>query len=170
MPLRSVAFGLSLLVHGGLVAAIVTVQMSADAAPRTIQLNGTRQERQAGRDLLHEVLVRPGIPIRLTSPVGNAAVGLAWWSPTVGLWLAADRLPASVSNRSLQVAMQVDGGAAVPIGEMNVDDEGSGRIVAAWVQPRPAPGVRVSLIVSDAGSLLRWRDPMTMIAGTAAMR
>lgn len=177
MTHRPLAFGVSLAVHAGLVVVLVASAASLGAdegyaaeSPRTMQLNGRPQERQAGRDVLFEVLRGDGIPVRLTSATGDAAVGLAWWSPHVGLWLSADRLPATLSGRSLHVALQIGDAAAVPIGEMDIDDEGSGRIVAAWSHPRPARGTPVSLIVSDPGSLFVWRSPSTMIAGSAAMR
>lgn len=171
------AFGVSLAVHAGLVVLLVSTAARLGAneggvpeGPRTIQLNGRPQERQAGRDMLSEVLRGDGVPVRLTSPTGGAAVGLAWWSPHVGLWLAADRLPASLSGRSLHVTLQIDDATAIAIGDMHIDEEGSGRIVTAWAHTRPSRGTPVSLIVSDPGSVPGGRSPSMTLRGSAQMR
>lgn len=177
MTHRPLAFGVSLAMHAGLVVllGVSSARLGADAddvptGPRTIQLNGRPQDRQAGRDLLSEVLRGSGIPIRLTSATGDAAVGLAWWSPHVGLWLAADLLPASFSGTSLHVALRIGDAAAVSMGEMHIDDEGSGRIVVAWTHARPTPDTPISLTVSGPGSLLGWRRSSLTLTGTTAMR
>jgi len=172
MSRRPVALGVSLAVHVGLVALVlgVTTEMSARAYPRTIQLNGRSQERLQGRDLMFEVLAGDGIPIRLTSAGGDAAVGLAWWTPSVGLWLATDRLPVNLSGRTLQVAMSVGDDIQHRIGTIEIDEDGSGRIVADWIVDRPAPGTPITLSVSEAGSSWWRRQPTTALAGTSAMR
>jgi hypothetical protein len=172
MRRHPLAFGLSLALHLGLGAIVVmtTARMSADAGPRTIQLNGTRQERQAGRDALFEVLRGDGMPIHLASASGDAAVGLAWWSPAAGLWLATDRLPHALSGRRLQVTLQVGDEAPTRIGPMAIDGDGSGRIVAVWNRARPAPGTPVTLTVSESESMWGWRPPATVLAGAAPMR
>jgi hypothetical protein len=57
----------------------------------SMPLRGDQRERHAGRDRLYEILsARDGVKVRLTSPSGDRAVGLAWWSPSRGLWLAVD--------------------------------------------------------------------------------
>ncbi len=172
MSRRPLAFGVSLAVHVGLVVLVVAAaaRMSAEAPPRTIQLTGRSQDRQPGRDLLVEVLRANGMPIHLASTSGDAAVGLAWWSPSVGLWLATDRLPPALSGRSLHVALQVGDDARNRIGTIRIDEDGSGRIVAAWVTERPAAGTRITLTVSEADSSWRWRQPPATLTGTAAMR
>ena len=172
MSHRPLALGVSLAVHVGLVALVVAAaaRMSAEAAPRAIQLNGQSQDRQPGRDLLLDVLSADGVPIHLASTGGDDAVGLAWWSPSVGLWLATDRLPPALAGRSLHVAMQVGDDARQRIGTIEIDEDGSGRIVAAWITERPAGGTPVTLTVSETDSTWRWREPATALAGTAAMR
>ena len=102
MRRRSVALWLSVTGHLGIgvLVAVLTSERSHGAgaldtveSPRTIQLSGKSRERLPGRDVLLEVLNGDGMPIRLTSTTGDAAVGLAWWTPSVGLWLAVDDLP-----------------------------------------------------------------------------
>lgn len=172
MSHRPLALGVSLVVHVALVAFVVSAaaRMSAAADPRAIQLNGRSQDRQPGRDLLLEVLSADGVPIHLASTGGDGGVGLAWWSPSVGLWLATDRLPPALAGRSLHVAMQVGDDTRQRIGTIAIDEEGSGRIVAAWITERPAAGTPVTLTLSEADSTWRRREPAAMLAGTAAMR
>jgi hypothetical protein len=171
MSHRPLALGVSLAVHVALVALVVAAaaRISAETAPRTIQLNGRSQDRQPGRDLLLDVLSADGVPIHLASTGGDDAVGLAWWSPSVGLWLATDRLPPTLAERALHVAMQVGDNTRQRIGTIAIDEHGSGRIVAAWVTERPAPGTPVTLTISEADSTWRWREPAAMLVGTAAM-
>jgi hypothetical protein len=170
MSRRPLALGVSLIAHVGLVAIVVVSAAHRRAGPHTIQLNGEPQERQAGRDMLFEVLRGDGIPIRLTSATGDSAVGLAWWSPSVGLWLATDRVSATPSGGSLRVSMQIGSGTPKRIGVMDINDDGAGRIVAVWADARPPAGTPVTLTVSERGSLWRWREPPTALAGTTPMR
>lgn len=171
MRRRPIALGVSLVAHVGLALVVLsTARMDADESPRTVQLNGTRQDRQAGRDVLLDVLRGEGMPIHLASATGDAAVGLALWTPSVGMWLAIDRLPSAYAARSLQVSMQVGRGTPKAIGTMNIDEDGSGRIVAAWVNERPAPGTPITLTVSERDSVWGWRQPSPALTGTSPMR
>jgi hypothetical protein len=171
MGRHPLAFGLSLAAHVGVIAAIgMTARMNADAGPHTIQLNGTRQERGAGRDVLLEVLRGDGMPIHLASTTGAATVGLAWWSPDVGLWLAVDRVPPELAGSRLQVTLQVGSAPPTLVGAMTIDDEGSGRIVAACTEARPAAGTAVALHVSRSASSRGRRSRTALLRGGAPMR
>ena len=179
MRRRSIAFWVSLSVHAG-IAAVVVVFSSGDsqaigavgstAAPRTIHLTGRSAERLPGRDMLFEVLNGAGMPIHLTSATGDSAVGLAWWSPSVGLWLALDRLPATPSGRRLDVSLQMGAQRAEPLGTIEVDEQGSGRIVVVWTAERPIAKTPITLTVSEPGSLWRLRPAARVLAGSAPMR
>jgi hypothetical protein len=110
------------------------------------------------------------MPIHLTSTSGDAAVGLAWWSPSVGLWLAIDRLPAAPSGRRLEVSLRVGSDTLEPVGTIDIDEHGSGRIVAVWTIARPAAGTPVTLTVSEPGSVWRFLRPRAALVGSAPMR
>src|SRR6187455_1777247 len=139
MHRRSVGLWLSIAVHVGigvLVVALTSERSQAAggpaASPRTIQLSGKSATKLPGRDVLLEVLSADGMPIRLTSTTGNAAVGLAWWSPSVGLWLAIDELSVASSGRRLEAFLQVGSNRPEPVGTIDVDEHRSGRIVTVW--------------------------------------
>jgi hypothetical protein len=179
MGRRSVALWLSVTGHLGIGAlvAVLTSERSHGAgaldtveSPRTIQLSGKSRERLPGRDVLFEVLNGDGMPIRLTSTSGGAEVGLAWWTPAVGLWLAVDDLPAAPSGRRLEVSIRVGSDTPKPIGTIDIDGHGSGRIVTVWTTERPAPGIPIALTVSDAGSVWRFIRPRAALVGSAPMR
>jgi hypothetical protein len=179
MRRRSVALWLSILVHVGIgvfVAALTSERSEGAAAldaaesPQTIQLSGKPRERLRGRDVLLEVLSGDGMPIRLKSTTGDAAVGLAWWSPSVGLWLAVDDMPAAPSGRRLEASLRVGSGARDPIGTIEIDEHGSGRIVAVWTAERPAADTPITLTVSEPGSLWRFLGPRSVLTGSAPMQ
>lgn len=138
--------------------------------PHTIQLNGKSGVRLPGRDGLFEVLSGDGMPIRLAGALGDPTVGLAWWAPSVGLWIAIDRLPPAHSSTSLEVSLQVGDAVAEPMGRINVDETGSGRIVVIWPRRRPTAGVPVTLTVSEPGFFWQARRPSPILAGGAPMR
>src|SRR6188508_2712647 len=133
MRRRSVALWLSISIHVGIGAFVVAWTsersqgagaLDATESPRTIQLSGKFRERLPGRDVLLEVLNGDGMPIRLTSTTGEAAVGLAWWSPSVGLWLAVDDLSAAPSGRRLEVALRVGSDTVESVGTIDIDEHG----------------------------------------------
>jgi hypothetical protein len=161
----------------GVLVAVLTSERSHGAgaldtveSPRTIQLSGKSRERLPGRDVLLEVLNGDGMPIRLTSTTGDAAVGLAWWTPSMGLWLAVDDLPVAPSGRRLEVSLRVGSNMLKPIGTIDIDEHGSGRIVAVWTTERPAPGIPITLTVSEPGSVWRFIRPREALVGSAPMR
>lgn len=153
---------------------VITPALPADAsagiaAPRAIQLNGERAERGFGRDVLHDVLKGAGMPLRLTSLTGDDAVGLAWWSPSVGLWLAIDRVAEADADQSFEVTLQVGEGPAARVGRIDIDETGSGRIVSAWSGAYPAAGTPVTLTVSRL-RFPQWRPPVAVVTATTPMR
>jgi hypothetical protein len=156
---------------GAIVTALASFANAAGSAPslRTIQLNGTRADRSAGFDVLRDILAGSGMPLRLTSPDGGEAVGLAWWTPTVGLWLAIDRARVDGEGRSLEVSVQVGEGPATTVARIDIDATGSGRIVSTWTREYPPAGTPVTLTVS-APVFPRWRESVVELAATAPMR
>ena len=169
MQHRHVALWVSVAVHVGIGALVVTSARLAVASARTIQLNGTRAERGPGRDVLLDVLAGNGMALRLTRITDDAAVGLAWWSPTVGLWLAVDRLAAADAGKSFDVTLQVGEEPAERIGRIDIDEAGSGRIVSTWAIAYPPAGTPVTLAVTERDTL-RWRRSQTVLAASAPMR
>lgn len=162
-----------------LVVAVVLVALSvggtsgvgrAAGRPRVLQLSGPDHQRPAGPDPLFEILnASDGMPIHLAATGADASVGLAWWSPSTGLWLAVDRLPSSRSNRTLHLTLRVGDGEATTIGPIEIDANGAGKIIAIWTSAPPVTGTSVTLEVSEAGS--RWlTHPSLALAGTASVR
>jgi hypothetical protein len=169
MQHRHVALWVSVAMHVGIVALIVAWARPSVARPRTIQLNGSRAERGPGRDVLLDVLRGNGMPLRLTSLTGDAAVGLAWWSPAVGLWLAVDRLAAADAGDSFDVTVQVGEGPMQRVGKIDIDETGSGRIVSTWAIAYPPAGTPVTLAVSPRDAR-DGRRPAPMLTASAPMR
>lgn len=160
------AFWVSAGVHATILLGIVALAGSVAADNRTIRLNGTPAEREAGRDVLLEVLSGAGISLRLTSQGDEQTVGLAWWSPRVGLWLAVDQLPPERAGESLVVTLQVGDGPAERVGRMDIDETGSGRIVSAWSGDYPPAGTPVTLQISEPAAL-PWSDADTLLSASA---
>jgi hypothetical protein len=130
------------------------------------QLTGNRATRPAGRDALQDILSAPdGTMIRLTSDGAGDAVGLACWSPSIGLWLAIDRLPPR-SGRSLRVWVREPDGGERPIGRIEVDETGSGRVIALWDTPE-APTRLVTLQVSASGTLWPFTRQAVVLQGSS---
>jgi len=112
------------------------------------QLKGDQRKRPAGRDVLFEILkADDGALVRLTSPTGDEAVGLAWWSPSRGLWLAVD-LASSHAGETLDVSQRTSDGSRSTVAQVEIGADGSGRIIALWdagEKPKPAGPVTLSL-------------------------
>src|SRR5436190_1076061 len=56
--------------------------------------------------------------------------GLAWWSPTRGIWIAVEDLPALPRDHAYQLWLVRRDGPAVYVGWLGVSDEGAGRMLA----------------------------------------
>lgn len=169
MRQRVIALWVSAGLHLAVLVALVLLAGNQGVAARTIQLNGSRVARDMGRDMLAEVLRGVGMSLRLESTESNDAVGLAWWSPAVGMWLAVDRLPTTMNGESLDVFLQIADGDPERIGSMEIDDTGSGRIVSVWEATYPPAGTPITLMVAERRRL-RWSESDVLLTGVAPMR
>jgi hypothetical protein len=131
-----------------------------------LQLRGRAAMRPAGRDALLAILsARDGVMIRLSSPRGEA-VGLASWSASTGMWLALDRLPPN-SPRTLQIWSRIGTDPRKLIGTIEVDADGSGRIVGIWSSP-PFPTGVVRLEVSQGIRIWPFGTGTIVLEGASA--
>jgi hypothetical protein len=145
LPRSWLAAAISGALHVALGAALVFVFAAPDrlaAASSSVssvanrrgsmQLRGDQRERREGRDRLYEILsARDGVKVRLTSPTGEPAVGLAWWSPSRGMWLAVD-LANAHTGETLQAWLNDNDGSRTRLASVEIGADGSGRIVATW--------------------------------------
>lgn len=130
----------------------------------SMQLRGDQRERPAGRDRLYEILsARDGVKVRLTSPSGDPAVGLAWWSPSRGLWLAID-LANAHAGETLQAWLDEDDGSRTRLASVEIGADGSGRVVAAWDEgDMPAHAGPITMTVTRTRSLWPFaRTPLVL--------
>ena len=75
-----------------------------------------------------------------------AAAARAYWSPTRGLLVVADRMPAPPPGRIYQVWV-IDGGQPVSAGLLGDQSSGRGMLIAP--PPRPGTGSAVTVAVTD---------------------
>jgi hypothetical protein len=161
LPRSWLATAISGALHVALGAALVFVFAAPDSLAAasssigsvanrrgTMQLRGDQRERRAGRDLLYEILsARDGVKVRLTSPSGEPVVGLAWWSPSRGMWLAVD-LANAHAGETLQAWLNDDDSSRTRLASVEIGADGSGRIVTAWDEddmPRHAGPITLTL-------------------------
>jgi hypothetical protein len=162
LPRSWLATALSGALHVALGAALVFVFAAPDsltAASSSIggvanrrgsmQLRGDQRERREGRDRLYEILsARDGVKVRLTSPSGEPVVGLAWWSPSRGMWLAVD-LANAHAGETLQAWLNEDDGSRTRLASVEIGADGSRRVVAAWGEgDMPTHAGRITLTVT----------------------
>jgi hypothetical protein len=145
LPRSWLATAISCVLHVALGAALVFLFAAPDSLAAassssgsvmnrrgTMQLRGDQRERPEGRDLLYEILsARDGVKVRLTSPSGEPAVGLAWWSSSRGMWLAVD-LANAHAGETLQAWLNDDDGSRTRLASVEIGADGSGRIVTTW--------------------------------------
>jgi hypothetical protein len=178
----SLALVASCAVHG-LLAAVTLFAAPVLGLPRetgpgsladqegVLQLRGDQAARAAGRDRLYEVLsASDGVKVRLTSPDQvDQSVGLAWWSPSRGVWLAIDRA-ASVAGETVQVWRASAGESRTRVADVVLDDTGSGRVVATWPDPvGPEPDAQLILEVTGSRSPWLFARPAPFLRGGATV-
>jgi hypothetical protein len=130
----------------------------------SMQLRGDQRARREGRDRLYEILsARDGVKVRLTSPSGDPAVGLAWWSPSRGLWLAVD-LAHAHAGETLQAWLNDDDGSRTRLASVEIGADGSGRVVAAWDEgDMPAHAGPITMTVTRPRGLWPFaRSPLVL--------
>lgn len=171
-PLAALA---SMVIH--VVLAVVVVAISSRAAARGAasdqqplgwqQLVGDAPRRSVGPDALEAILGAPdGVAIRLLSTNGTDAVGLAWWSPSQGMWLAVDRVDQAARRRRFDLWVRT-GSARSPLGTIEIDEHGSGRMIARLTSPAPPSGFAVTLDVTPQRRAWVWRASSPVLTGTA---
>jgi hypothetical protein len=81
---------------------------------------------------LFDVLAAPDVVrvVLATTTTERSGQGLAWWSPSNGIGLAVDGLPALPSDRRYQLWLMPQDGPAMSLGTMKVDVGGSGRTLS----------------------------------------
>jgi hypothetical protein len=148
-----------------------TASPGAGARTGSRQLRGDQRKRPVGRDLLFDILsAGDGVAVRLTSPTGDPAVGLAWWSPSRGMWLAVD-LAASHAGRALQVWQRVGDGSRAQVASVELDASGSGRVITAWDEDHDiAPTHAVTLTLTDTRGHWPFVERPLVLTGTAEGR
>lgn len=123
--------------------------------------------RGLGRDAMQAVLSAPdGTMIRLRSSTGGAAVGLACWSPSVGLWIAVDQMPPG-TPRSLTVWLRAEDAHRRSLGRIELDASGSGRVIAVWNEPASL-GDQVTLEVATSARLWPLTRSNVVLHGSTA--
>jgi hypothetical protein len=104
--------------------------------------------------------------VRLTSPIGHEAVGLAWVSPSVGMWFALD-LVTSHPGETLKTWRL--GETRHSLAAITLDADGSGRIIAVWEgrnrDPFPQP---VTLEVTAQRGFWPFVTESLVLSGTAS--
>jgi hypothetical protein len=78
----------------------------------------------------------------------SAAVARAYWSPTAGLLIAADRLPPPPAGRVYQVWL-IESGAAGPVSAGVIEAEGGGRGMLLVPAPAGVSARAVTVAVTD---------------------
>lgn len=184
-PLRvsRLARVVSALIHVTIGTALVLASASAEggssgassvagSAPDGVrQLRGDDPKKALGRDRLYEILdADDAVRVRLTSPAGDPVVGLAWWSPSRGMWLAID-LATAYAGQTLQ-AFEGDGGrSGPPVARVELDSRGSGRVVAAWSSPKSVASTgSVTLTVTARRGVWPFNQTPMVLTGTGQAR
>ena len=98
-----------------------------------------------------EVLNAPDAVRVILSPAAPdvSGKGLAWWSPTKGIWLAVDRLRPPPTGRRHHLWIVHRDGPAVQVGFLGVNPQGSGRILALTRDGEPPIAGPVMLVITE---------------------
>jgi hypothetical protein len=133
----------------------------------TQQLKGDQAKRAVGRDRLFEILsADDAVRVRLTSPTGDPAVGLAWWSPSRGMWLAVD-LAHPYAGQSLRAWEGRRERARPSVASVELDAKGSGRVVAVWSGSNElAPTDPITLTVTAQRGIWPFVQTSVVLTGT----
>ena len=111
-----------------------------------------------GRGHLYDILAAPDVTrVLLVAPLPRGrARGLAWFSPSRGIWLAVDGLVSPSGDRAFQLTASVAERGPIRLATVRVDPDGSGRMASAgaWIDTLPRGGPLV-FTVSDASGDVR---------------
>lgn len=157
--------------HGGATAGAGGGSEASGRRSGSVQLGGTARDRPAGRDVLFDILsASDGRGVRLTSPTGDEAVGLAVLSPSRGLWLALDRVSAH-EGRTLRAWQVHPGGARSLLTSVTIRDDASGRVIAWWDDADAAvAGAPVTLEVTVQSGVWPFARETRVLLGTTPAR
>jgi hypothetical protein len=94
-----------------------------------------------GYDPLRAVLSAPDVVRVVLAPVGGRSdgQGLAWWSPSTGLWFAVDGLGVPPSRTRYRLRLTFGSGGRTTPGFIQIDSDGSGRMIAVPRSPISVP-------------------------------
>ena len=160
VPVLRPAVRWGVLAAGAVIAALAGTlyvvessrQQLADQAQRaSAELTTVREQMERYRtqtDLALAILSAPDMrELALAGRgIAAAAAARAYWSPSRGLLLAVDRLPAPPAGRAYQVWV-IDNGQPASAGML--DDPGSGRGMLVVPPPRRGPGSAVTIAITD---------------------
>ena len=165
MSAMAVSSGVHALLFGLLVvlplptSSSISIRSPISAPMRWQQLEG-RSASNAGSNALAEILSAPdAVRIAVTPVVPTGGVqGLAWWSPSHGLWFALDGAPSQAAGTEAVLWLRLPDQQIISPGIVYIHGDGSGRIVSRGnVSPStPRRGV-ITLELSVAGVTLSGR-------------
>ncbi len=112
-------------------SAFTLVRTGTSESMRWQQLEG-QSASAVGSDALFEILDAPdAVLIFLMPRVPTGRVqGLAWWSPSRGLWFALDGAPSAVAGTKGVLWLRLPGQELISPGVVDIHSDGSGRIVS----------------------------------------
>ena len=143
-----VGIGLAVLLSRSEAQRRALSQDVQQSAAETMNLRERLQRFSSQTDLALSILTAPDM--RELSLAGRenaaAAAARAYWSPTRGLLVVADRLPAPPPGRIYQVWV-IESGQPVSAGLLGDQSEGRGMLVAP--PPRQGTGTAVTVAVTD---------------------
>jgi anti-sigma-K factor RskA len=111
------------------------------------ELQGRLDDNAAQADMVLSILIAPDMRrIELAPGDGSQSTARAYWSPTRGLLVAADRLPVPPPGRIYQVWL-IGSGAPVSAGLLGTPSNGRGMLIAP--PPSGISGGPVTVAITD---------------------
>jgi hypothetical protein len=132
----SAGFHVTLLVTVWIISAQgaefgIAGEATSRSAMRWRQLEGASKQ-SVGSNALFDVLAAPDVVRIVLSPVGPDVPtrGLAWWSPSHGLWFAVDAVDKAAIGHTVELWFGIPGQKPIRPGVVYVHPDGSGRMLA----------------------------------------
>jgi hypothetical protein len=146
----------ALLLSAAIHSAVIGVVAMASLSPSTLgvfswqQLEG-QSESRTGSNALVEILGAPDAVRIVVSPTraGDGTQGLAWWSPSRGLWFAIDGAPPPARERAFVLWLHLPGQPPISPGVIDIHADGSGRMVSRGDLSSMTP--RAGVVTLSAG-------------------
>jgi hypothetical protein len=183
-PRFSVAAIVSVLLHVAGIGVLLSLRSAGAGAqpfdtgtPPDIERRWSRivedGDGVGGPSRIVEVLNAPDAVRVILTPVApdGSGRGLAWWSPTKGIWLAVDSLPSWSPGRRYHLWIVHRDGPAVHVGLLGVNPQGSGRILALNRDTAPPIDGPVMIVVTaDPGGVTSRLTADWVLAGRGIPR